>query len=154
MFNRFMWTLHTRNSGHWVPIKTVASFKRMREFQPMGSDWLVNALRTSETLEVDVLIWAIGRHANTEGLGLEALGVKLDKHGNVIVDEYQETGVPGINALGDVAGKALLTPVAIAAARRLSNRLFGPEKFKDQKLDYDNIPTVVFSCVSFLPPRT
>ena len=48
-----MWTLHTRNSGHWVPIKTVASFKRMREFQPMGSDWLVNALRTSETLEVD-----------------------------------------------------------------------------------------------------
>ena len=108
-------------------------------------------LESGETLKVDTLIWAIGRHANTEGLGLEELGVKLDKKGNVIVDEFQETGVPGITALGDVAGKALLTPVAIAAARRLSNRLFGPEKFKDQKLDYDNIPTVVFSYVSFLP---
>jgi glutathione reductase (NADPH) len=61
------------------------------------------------------------------------------------VDEYQATSAENIYAVGDVGGKALLTPVAIAAGRRLSNRLFGPAKFKDQKLDYNNIPSVVFS---------
>jgi glutathione reductase (NADPH) len=98
-----------------------------------------------EAIEVDTVVWAVGRHANTEGLGLEELGVKLDKEGNVIVDEYQNSTVPGILAIGDVQGKALLTPVAIAAGRRMSNRLFGPEKFKDDKLNYEDIPTVVFS---------
>ena len=48
-----MWTLHTANAEHWVPIQTVASFKRMREFQPKGLPWVVDALRTSEELEVD-----------------------------------------------------------------------------------------------------
>lgn len=100
-----------------------------------------------ETLEVDTVLWAIGRHANTEGVGLEEQGVKLDKKGDVIVDEYQNSSVPGILSIGDVQGKALLTPVAIAAGRRLANRLFGPEKFKNDKLSYDDIATVVFSYV-------
>ena len=95
--------------------------------------------------EVDCLIWAIGRHANTEGLGLEELGVQLDKKRDVVVDEFQNSSVPGVYAIGDVQGKALLTPVAIAAGRRLSNRLFGPEKFKNDRLSYENIPSVVFS---------
>jgi glutathione reductase (NADPH) len=102
-----------------------------------------------EKIEVDVLLWAIGRHANTKGMGLEELGVKLDKKGDVIVDEYQNSNVEGITSIGDVQGKSLLTPVAIAAGRRLANRLFGPEKFKGDKLDYTNIPTVVFACVHF-----
>ena len=50
---RFMWTLHTANAEHWVPVQTVTSFKRMREFQPLGKEWIVGALRTSEELEVD-----------------------------------------------------------------------------------------------------
>ena len=50
---RFMWTLHTANPEHWVPISTVASFKRMREFAELGHDWLVDALKTSASLEVD-----------------------------------------------------------------------------------------------------
>ena len=50
---RFMWTLHTANPEHWVPIKTVASFKRMREFQALGDEWVADALRKSEELEVD-----------------------------------------------------------------------------------------------------
>lgn len=104
-----------------------------------------------EKFEVDCLIWAIGRHANTENMGLEKLGVKLDDKGDVIVDEYQNSNVKGITSIGDVQGKALLTPVAIAAGRRLSNRLFGPEKFKDDKLNYDNIPTVVFAYASLFP---
>jgi len=98
-----------------------------------------------EPLEVDVLLWAIGRHANTEKLGSVELGLKHDKAGDIEADDYQETNVPNVYAIGDVAGKVLLTPVAIAAGRRLSNRLFGPDKFKDDKLSYENIPSVVFS---------
>lgn len=98
-------------------------------------------------IEADCLLWAIGRHANTEALELEKLGVKLDKKGDVVVDEYQNSTVKGVTAIGDVQGKALLTPVAIAAGRRLSNRLFGPEKYKNDKLSYEEIPTVVFSYV-------
>ncbi|KAF9466249.1 glutathione reductase [Collybia nuda] len=98
-----------------------------------------------EKIEVDTVLWAIGREAETKDLGLEELGVKLDAKGNVVVDEYQNSTVDNIYAIGDVQGKALLTPVAIAAGRRLSNRVFGPEKFKNDKLSYENIPTVVFS---------
>ncbi|RXK34876.1 glutathione-disulfide reductase [Tremella mesenterica] len=96
-------------------------------------------------LEVDTLLWAIGRHSNTEKLNLKSVGVETNDKGDVVVDEYQVSTVPNIFAVGDVAGKYLLTPVAIAAGRRLSNRLFGPEKFKNQKLSYENIPSVVFS---------
>jgi len=98
-----------------------------------------------DTVEVDALVWAIGRKALTANMGLEELGVKLDSKGDVVVDEYQNSTVKGITAIGDVQGKALLTPVAIAAGRRLSNRLFGPPQFKDDKLSYEDIPTVVFS---------
>ncbi|KAF8877675.1 glutathione reductase [Infundibulicybe gibba] len=98
-----------------------------------------------EKIEVDVLLWAIGRHANTQGMGLEELGVKLDAKGDVVVDEYQNSSVDGVLAIGDVQGKVLVTPVAIAAGQRLSNRLFGPEKFKNDKLSYEDISTVVFS---------
>jgi glutathione reductase (NADPH) len=98
-----------------------------------------------ETVQVDALVWAIGRKALTADMGLEELGVKLDAKGDVVVDEYQNSNVKGITAIGDVQGKMLLTPVAIAAGRRLSNRLFGPPEFKDDKLSYDDIPTVVFS---------
>ncbi|RDB24133.1 Glutathione reductase [Hypsizygus marmoreus] len=100
---------------------------------------------TGEKIEADEVLWAIGRHPLTEKLGLEKAGVKVDKGGNVIVDEYQNTNVDNIYSIGDVQGKWHLTPVAIAAGRRLSNRLFGPEKFKNDKLDYFDIPTVVFS---------
>jgi glutathione reductase (NADPH) len=102
-------------------------------------------LDSGRTIEVDTLIWAIGRKTNTEDLGLDNVGVKLDSKGNVIVDEWQETNIKGVFSIGDAQGKALLTPVAIAAGRRLSNRLYGGEKFKNDKLDYHNIPTVVFS---------
>lgn len=100
---------------------------------------------SDEPLEVDTLIWAIGRHANTEKIGAEGLGLKLNGKGEVVADEYQNTNVENVYAIGDVAGKALLTPVAIAAGRRLSNRLFGPEKYKNDKLSYEDIPSVVFS---------
>jgi glutathione reductase (NADPH) len=99
------------------------------------------------TLEVDCLLWAIGRHSEIKRLNLDKVGVKTDNKGDIVVDEYQNTNVEGVTAIGDVQGKWLLTPVAIAAGRRLANRLFGPEKFKNDKLSYEYIPTVVFSWV-------
>ncbi|KAH7015349.1 hypothetical protein EDB80DRAFT_864756 [Ilyonectria destructans] len=95
--------------------------------------------------DVDHLIWAIGRTPETSGIGLEEAGVKLRESGHIVVDEYQNTAVDNIYALGDVTGEAELTPVAIAAGRRLAHRLFGPAEFSALKLSYDNIPSVVFS---------
>lgn len=96
-------------------------------------------------LEVDTVLWAVGRASNTEGLKVAAAGVKINDRHQIVVDEYQNTTAPNIYSLGDVVGKAELTPVAIAAARKLSDRLFGGPQFAQSKLDYINIPTVVFS---------
>ena len=96
------------------------------------------------TLEnYDALICAIGRAPNTKPLNLDAAGINYDEHGFIPTDEFQQTNVKGIYAVGDVTGQAQLTPVAIAAARRLSDRLFN--NMPDRKLDYTNIPTVMFS---------
>ncbi len=88
-------------------------------------------------------IWAIGRRANTEQLNLSAAGIKALPNGNISVDEYENTSINGIYAIGDITGKAALTPVAIAAGRKLGERVFG--KNKTSKLDYKNIPTVMFA---------
>ncbi|MDE2088956.1 MAG: glutathione-disulfide reductase [Gammaproteobacteria bacterium] len=93
--------------------------------------------------EFDVLLWAIGRTPATGGLGLEATGVATDAAGHVVTDAYQNTNVPGVYAVGDVTGRTALTPVAIAAARRLTDRLFN--RRPERRLDYENIATVVFS---------
>ena len=101
-------------------------------------------LTTGERIhEVDTLIWAIGRTPNTEGLGLANAGIAPTVKGYIPVDPWQNTTVPGIYALGDATGAAELTPVAIAAGRKLARRLFNHEG--DLKLDYSLIPTVVFS---------
>jgi glutathione reductase (NADPH) len=95
--------------------------------------------------DVDNLIWAIGRTPETKGIGLEEAGVKLSEKGHIVVDEYQNTAVDNIYALGDVTGEVELTPVAIAAGRRLAHRLFGGPEYSNLKLDYNNVPSVVFS---------
>jgi glutathione reductase (NADPH) len=98
-----------------------------------------------ELTDVDELIWAIGRSPEVEGLGLEKAGVAQDQRGQIIADEYQNTNVDSIYSLGDVVGKVELTPVAIAAGRKLADRLFGGLQFANSKLDYENIPSVVFA---------
>ncbi len=90
----------------------------------------------------DTVIWAIGRGPLLDGLGLESTGVKVDAKGYIPTDKFQVTNVEGIYAIGDITGQAQLTPVAIAAGRRLSDRVFGG--MTDRYLDYTNIPTVVF----------
>jgi glutathione reductase (NADPH) len=91
----------------------------------------------------DCVIWAIGRAPSTVRLNLAATGLAPDELGYLRTDEYQQTSVPGIYAIGDVTPQVQLTPVAIAAGRRLCDRLFGG--MQDRKLAYENIPTVIFS---------
>jgi glutathione reductase (NADPH) len=91
----------------------------------------------------DALIWAVGRAPNTDGLGLDGVGVALDPEGHVLTDPFQQSNLEHLYAIGDVTPRAGLTPVAIAAGRRLSDRLFGGQA--ERRLDYDNIPSVVFS---------
>lgn len=96
------------------------------------------------TLEnLDALVWAIGRAPNTAPLNLDAAGIKYTEQGYIPTDKFQCTNIDGVYAVGDVIGEAQLTPVAINAARRLSDRLFN--NMTDRKLDYTNIPTVMFS---------
>ena len=108
-----------------------------------ADDSLTISFDNGETITVDCLIWAIGRAANTSGFGLEKTGVKLTEKGTIYSDEFENTSVPGIYALGDVTGKLDLTPVAVKAGRQLSERLFNNKA--DAKLDYTDVATVVFS---------
>lgn len=95
------------------------------------------------TLEVDSLVWAAGRAPNTGGLGLEAAGVIMRANGEVAVDEFQNTNVPGVHAIGDITGQPALTPYAIAAGRRLAARLFADARHS--RVDAEYVPTVIFS---------
>jgi len=91
----------------------------------------------------DAVLWAVGRAPNVAGLDLPRAGVRQGGGDFIVTDEFQNTNIPGIYAIGDVTGRAALTPVAIAAGRRLSDRLFNGES--DRRLDYSSIATVVFT---------
>jgi glutathione reductase (NADPH) len=109
-----------------------------------GADGIVLTLDRGQRLAgFDTLIWAIGRRPNTDAIGIERTGVALDGDGFIVTDDYQNTNVASIHAIGDVTARLALTPVAIAAGRRLADRLFGGQP--NAKLDYENVPTVVFS---------
>ena len=123
---------------------------RLREGK--GEEKLLKLIgNDGQELEVNELLWAIGRAPEIEKLDPAKIGVKQGPKGHIVVDEYQNTNIDGVYALGDVTGQAELTPVAIAAGRALSNRLFGTHHpsggphFSTAKLDYSNIPTVVFA---------
>ena len=93
---------------------------------------------------VDTLVWAIGREPATDNINLAATGVATNERGFIKVDKYQNTNVKGIYAVGDIIeGGIELTPVAVAAGRRLSERLFNNRP--TEHLDYNLVPTVVFS---------
>ena len=92
---------------------------------------------------VDSVLWAIGRRPNVASLDLAATGVDTSTGGAIVTSEFQETSIGGIYAIGDVTGRAALTPVAIAAGRRLADRLFGGQT--NRRLSYDCIPSVIFT---------
>ena len=91
----------------------------------------------------DTVLWATGRRPLTDQLGLEQAGVEVDGNGFIKTDEFQNTNVNNIYSVGDVTGREALTPVAIAAGRRLADRLFNNQG--EARLEYDNIASVVFS---------
>ncbi|EEX51245.1 glutathione-disulfide reductase [Pasteurella dagmatis] len=101
-------------------------------------------LEDGRSQDVDCLVWAIGREPATDVINLAATGVKTNERGFIKVDKYQNTNVKGIYAVGDIIeGGIELTPVAVAAGRRLSERLFNNKP--NEHLDYNLVPTVVFS---------
>jgi glutathione reductase (NADPH) len=107
-------------------------------------DGLCVELGNGELLRgLDTVIWAIGRRPNTDRIGIENTDLQLKPNGSIPVDRLQQTDVAGLYAIGDVIGKFELTPVAIAAGRRLADRLFGGQT--GRHLVYENIPSVIFS---------
>ncbi|WP_447078461.1 glutathione-disulfide reductase [Shewanella algae] len=115
-----------------------------KEVRKNADGSLTLVLENAEEYTVDCLIWAIGRAPATGNIGLENTDVQLDPKGYVITDAQQNTSAKGVYCVGDImAGGVELTPVAVKAGRLLSERLFGA--LPDAKMDYDCIPTVVFS---------
>jgi glutathione reductase (NADPH) len=103
---------------------------------------IVATLSTGEQLIVDLVMFATGRHPNSEGFGLEQAGVAVDSHGAIVVNEYSQTSVSNIYAVGDVTNRKNLTPVAIAEGHAVADLLFGgPNRI----VDHDNVPSAVFS---------
>jgi len=113
----------------------------------LGDDGLKTVhLNNGETIEgADTVLMAAGRAPLVEPLNLAAAGVDQRDGGYIVANEYSETTTDGVYALGDVCGKVELTPMAIAAGRRLADRLFGPEEWNNAKVSYDMVPTVIFS---------
>ena len=99
-------------------------------------------LADGDALEVDAVLAATGRWPNAGGLGLQEAGVRLDEHGAIAVDDAFRSSVPHICAVGDVIDRVQLTPVALAEAMVVVDRLFGSGK---RTIDYENIPTAVFT---------
>ena len=93
-------------------------------------------------VETDLVLFAIGRIPKSMDIGLETVGVALDKNGAVVVDEYNRTNVSGIYAIGDVTNRVQLTPVAIREGHAFADTVFGNNP---RTVDYATIPTAVFS---------
>jgi glutathione reductase (NADPH) len=122
-----------------INFKFNAPFEKV-EKQKNGS--LRIHLAGSSPIEADMLLWAVGRAPNTEGLGLEAAGVELGKNGAILVDDDNQSSVPSIYAIGDVTDRVQLTPVAIREGQAFADTIFGD---KPTRVDYANIPSAVFS---------
>ncbi|WP_386697647.1 glutathione-disulfide reductase [Lonepinella sp. MS14436] len=101
-------------------------------------------LKDGRETTVESIVWAIGREPATDVINLQATGVATNEYGFIKVDKFQNTNIPNIYAVGDIIeGGIELTPVAVAAGRRLSERLFNHKP--NEHLDYNLVPTVVFS---------
>ena len=128
-----------KNSG--ITLKTSCQIESISQ----SSDGLLTVKDNQSQSQggLDQVIYAVGRKPDHAGLAIEKSGVELDRRGYIICDLFQNTNQPHIFALGDITGRAPLTPVAIAAGRRLADRLYNNQP--DRHLDYENIATVVFS---------
>ena len=121
-----------------VDVRTGADVERIER----AAGGLQVHLRDGAVIAADSVLYATGRKPNTAGLGLQELGVALSPEGAVVVDEHYATNLPSIHALGDVIDRIQLTPVALAEAMALVDRLFGSGQ---RSVDYELIPTAVFT---------
>ena len=123
---------------------TLHNHSTPQRIEKLSDDRLMVHLSHGKTIgPVDTLVWAIGREPATDNINIAATGITLDKRGFIPTDKFQNTEVDGIYAVGDNTGRAQLTPVAVAAGRRLCERLFNNKP--NEHLDYSGIATVVFS---------
>ena len=125
-----------------IEIRTRAEIERIERDD--GRSTLTVRISDGTAIEsVGSVLWAVGRKPNVASLNLAVTGVETGRDGAIVTDEFQQTSVDRVYAIGDVTGRAPLTPVAIAAGRRLADRLFGGQA--DRRLSYDDIPTVIFT---------
>lgn len=129
-------TVEMRRNG--IDIQLNADVK---EIAPSGSGYRVD-LSNGDAIYTDLVMYATGRNPNTQNLGLEKTGVELNRKGAVVVDEFSQTSVPSIYAVGDVTDRVNLTPVAIREGMAFVETVF---KDNPTSVDYDNIATAVFS---------
>lgn len=120
-------------------------FQREVRSVERAGDCLRVALDDGAIVEVDAVIAAIGRSANTRGLGLAEIGVKLRPDGVIHVDEHLTTAVPSVHAAGDVIERRALTPVALAEGMIVARRLFGGQPDIVANVHYAHVPSAVFS---------
>ena len=106
------------------------------------SDQFITYLSNGKKILSDKVMGATGRIPNVEMLGLNEIGLKTGKQGNIIVNEFNQTNIESIYAIGDVTDRINLTPVAIAEGHAFSDREFGN---KNRFISYDNVPSAVFS---------
>ena len=106
-----------------------------------GRDGLRVTLSTGERVEADQVLFAIGRHPNTKGLGLERAGVTVDKYGAVAVNEFSQSNVESIYAIGDVTNRVNLTPVAIRDGHAFADTVYNK---RPTPVDHRSVPSAVF----------
>jgi glutathione reductase (NADPH) len=120
---------------------TIRSQTKLASIAKSGDGFVVTT-EAGDEVATDLVMYATGRMPNTAGLGLETIGVHLNKRGAVAVDEGQRTTVENVYAIGDVTDRLNLTPVAIAEGRALAETLFNNNPMT---IDHSDVPTAVFS---------
>jgi glutathione reductase (NADPH) len=131
---------HLRNEMQSRGI-TVTCGHTVTEIQRDGKEFATR-LSDKSTIRSDKVMFAIGRHPNVSGFGLERLGIKISRHGGIEVDEFSRTSVSNIYAVGDVTNRVNLTPVAIREGHAFADTVFGGQP---TPVDHTNVPTAVFS---------
>ncbi|WP_435169429.1 glutathione-disulfide reductase [Falsirhodobacter sp. 1013] len=132
----------THMQAHGVHIHTGRDIVRLEK----DAEGLLATATDGSTDRFDIVMYATGRVPNTEGLGLAEAGVKMGLKGEVVVDDYSQTSVPSIFAVGDVTDRIALTPIAIREGHAFADTVFGGQK---RTADWDLVPSAVFTQPEF-----
>ena len=133
MFNSYVEYIKKADNGFQVCIQDNIE----NDFESLAGE-----IDTGIMIDADIVMYATGRVPNVKGIGLEQLGVAMDAVGAIKVNDDYQTNIPNIYALGDVTNRVNLTPVATSEGMSLVNQLYSSDY---KKVDYENIPTAVFS---------